>query len=453
MTDALERIAKVEIPAISPILGSDKIWEYRNKMEYTFSAKKWRTWEEIRANAEFQDSSNALGFHIPGAFDKVLHISRCHLQDSVGDAIRNHVFDYAEANGLSFYDIKQRQGLLRTMMIRIASTGEIMVCMVFGEDDKSVIEPLMNNLAEAFPQITSLLYVVNLKLNDTIFDQDIITFKGRDYIVESMEGLQFRVNAKSFYQTNSLQAYELYKVTRRLAGLEEQRPENERPLVYDLYTGTGTIANFVARNCRQVVGIEYVPEAIDDARLNSQVNGLDNTLFYAGDMKDILTDEFVARHGRPDVMIIDPPRAGMHEDVVNVILNAEPDVLVYVSCNPPTQARDILGGGPIIGVTVNSADQIGQIRYFDIDYIAFGPYNADNAVSLEDYSKAMQYIHENHIEIPVVAIGNITPSDAKPLMQAGVNGLAVSEAIADSDNLATTTAQFITLLDTPNRIG
>lgn len=341
VTDALERIAKVEIPAISPILGSDKIWEYRNKMEYTFSAKKWRTWEEIRANAEFQDSSNALGFHIPGAFDKVLHISRCHLQDSVGDAIRNHVFDYAEANGLSFYDIKQRQGLLRTMMIRIASTGEIMVCMVFGEDDKSVIEPLMNNLAEAFPQITSLLYVVNLKLNDTIFDQDIITFKGRDYIVESMEGLQFRVNAKSFYQTNSLQAYELYKVTRRLAGLEEQRPENERPLVYDLYTGTGTIANFVARNCRQVVGIEYVPEAIDDARLNSQVNGLDNTLFYAGDMKDILTDEFVARHGRPDVMIIDPPRAGMHEDVVNVILNAEPDVLVYVSCNPATQARDL----------------------------------------------------------------------------------------------------------------
>jgi 23S rRNA (uracil1939-C5)-methyltransferase len=216
-----------------------------------------------------------------------------------------------------------------------------MVCMVFGEDDKSIIEPLMNNLAEAFPQITSLLYVVNLKLNDTIFDQDIITFKGRDYIVESMEGLQFRVNAKSFYQTNSLQAYELYKVTRRLAGLEEQRPENERPLVYDLYTGTGTIANFVARNCRQVVGIEYVPEAIDDARLNSQVNGLDNTLFYAGDMKDILTDEFVARHGRPDVMIFDPPRAGMHEDVVNVILNAEPDVLVYVSCNPATQARDL----------------------------------------------------------------------------------------------------------------
>ena len=325
-----------------PEIATDgKDYFYRNKMEYTFSNKKWRTWEEIKSCDEFKDSSNALGFHIPGAFDKVLHINKCHLQNELGDEIRNWVYDYAEQNQLSFYDIKNQKGLLRTMMIRIASTGEVMVCMVFGEDDAKAIERIMSALSERFPSLTSLLYVVNLKVNDTIGDQDVVVFKGRDYINESMEGLQFRVNAKSFYQTNSLQAYELYKVARSFAGLDKEIEENKRPLVYDLYTGTGTIANFVAKNCRQVIGIEYVPEAIEDAKLNSKVNNLDNTLFYAGDMKDILTNEFVERHGKPDIMIIDPPRAGMHEDVINVIMNTEPDVLVYVSCNPATQARDL----------------------------------------------------------------------------------------------------------------
>lgn len=341
VVDALQRIAKVELPEISPILGSTEIWRYRNKMEYTFSNKKWRTWEEVNSGCEFNDSPNALGFHIPGAFDKVLHINECHLQNSLGDEIRNWLFEYAETNSLSFYDLKAQHGLLRTLMIRISSTGEVMVCVVFGENNSQDIKDLMSNLYEKFPMITSLLYVVNLKVNDTISDQEIIVFKGREYINEEMEGLHFRVNAKSFYQTNSLQAYELYKVARKFAGLEDEIEENKKPLLYDLYTGTGTIANFVAKKCKQVIGIEYVPEAIEDAKLNSQVNNIDNTLFYAGDMKDILTDEFIAKHGRPDIMIIDPPRAGMHDDVIKVILNAEPKLLVYVSCNPATQARDL----------------------------------------------------------------------------------------------------------------
>lgn len=340
VVDALERIAKVELPEIPMTLGSKKIFGYRNKMEYTFSDKKWRTWEEIKSGKEFEDSNNALGFHIPGAFDKVLHINKCHLQADKGDEIRNFLFDFAEKEGLSFYNIRENKGLLRTVMIRLASTGESMVCLVFGEDDKENIIKVMTALGERLPEITSLLYVVNLKLNDTISDQEVVSFRGPDYIDEEMEGLRFRINAKSFYQTNSEQAYELYKVARSMAGLDET-VEGEKPLVYDLYTGTGTIANFVARNCRKVIGIEYVPEAIEDAKLNARVNGLDNTLFYAGDMKDILTDEFVAQHGRPDVMIVDPPRAGMHQDVVNVILNAEPERIVYVSCNPATQARDL----------------------------------------------------------------------------------------------------------------
>ncbi|MDE5791839.1 MAG: 23S rRNA (uracil(1939)-C(5))-methyltransferase RlmD [Muribaculaceae bacterium] len=343
VTDALVRIAKVDLPEISPILGSNKIWEYRNKMEYTFSNKKWRTWEDVKSGKEFTDSPNALGFHIPGGFDKVYHIEKCHLQDDLGNRIRNFIYEYAEENGLTFYNIKENTGLLRTLMIRIASTGEVMVCISFGEDNHQASEMLLNAISDIFPEITSLLYVVNLKLNDTIGDLEVKSFRGPDYIEEEMEGLRFRVNAKSFYQTNSLQAYELYKVTRKFAGLDPEQinEKKEKPLVYDLYTGTGTIANFVARQARKVIGIEYVEAAIEDAKLNASVNGLDNTLFYAGDMKDILTDEFVSKHGRPDVMIIDPPRAGMHEDVVKVILNAEPEVLVYVSCNPATQARDL----------------------------------------------------------------------------------------------------------------
>lgn len=342
VADALERIAKVQLPEISPILGSENVWEYRNKMEYTFSNKKWRTWEDVKSGKEFTDSRNALGFHIPGAFDKVYHIEQCHLQHNLGNEIRNFIYNEAEKEGYSFYNIRENEGLLRTLMIRIASTGEIMVCLVFGENNPEAIETMMSRINERFPEITSLLYVVNLKLNDTISDQEIHSFKGAEYIEEEMEGLRFRVNAKSFYQTNSRQAYELYKVTRRFAGLDPQEVgQGEKPLVYDLYTGAGTIANFVARGARKVIGIEYVEEAIEDAKLNSKVNGIDNTLFYAGDMKNILTDDFVASHGVPDVMIIDPPRAGMHEDVVNVILNAHPKVLVYVSCNPATQARDL----------------------------------------------------------------------------------------------------------------
>lgn len=345
VVDALTRIAKIPLPEIAPTLGSVEEWRYRNKMEYTFSDKKWRTWEEVKSGKEFKDSSNALGFHIPGSFDKVLHIDCCHLQALLGDDIRNFLFTLAEEKEYTFYNIKENKGLLRTVMIRIASTGDVMVCIVFGEDDKEKIEDVMTSLGERFPEITSLLYVVNLKLNDTISDQKVVVFRGKDYITEEMEGLKFRINAKSFYQTNSLQAYELYKVARSFAGLEPKKDERDNkedlPLVYDLYTGTGTIANFVARGAKQVIGIEYVPEAIEDAKLNSKVNGIDNTLFYAGDMKDILTDEFINRHGRPDVMIIDPPRAGMHEDVVKVILNAAPKTLVYVSCNPATQARDL----------------------------------------------------------------------------------------------------------------
>lgn len=342
VVDALERIAKVELPEIRPTLGSKEEWGYRNKMEYTFSDKRWRTWEDIRSGKEFSDNGTALGFHIPGAFDKVLHIERCHLQNEKGDEIRNFIYDYAVSHNLSFYNIKENHGLLRTLMIRIASTGEIMVCLTFGEDDPEKINDVMTAIRERFPEITSLLYVVNLKLNDSIADQEVNAFFGPEYIEEEMEGLKFRINAKSFYQTNSLQAYELYKVARDFAGLSPDKEQTgEKPLVYDLYTGTGTIANFVARQASQVVGIEYVEEAIADAKLNAEVNGLDNTLFYAGDMKNVLTDEFVNKHGRPDVMIVDPPRAGMHEDVVKVILNAAPEVIVYVSCNPATQARDL----------------------------------------------------------------------------------------------------------------
>jgi len=339
VTDALQRIAKVELPQISPIIGSEKVWNYRNKMEYTFSCKKWRTWEDVKSGVEFNDSGNALGFHIPGAFDKVYHIDECFLQDDLGNRIRNFIYEEAERRALSFYNIRENNGLLRTLMIRMASTGQIMVCLVFGEDRPEESHSLLSAVADRFPEITSLLYVVNLKLNDTISDQVIHSFRGPEYIEEEMEGLKFRVNAKSFYQTNSAQAYELYKVARHFAGLDYAN--DNMPLVYDLYTGTGTIANFVARNARQVVGIEYVEEAIEDARLNSKVNGLDNTLFYAGDMKDILTQGFVEKHGRPEVMIIDPPRAGMHEDVIKVILNTRPSVIVYVSCNPATQARDL----------------------------------------------------------------------------------------------------------------
>lgn len=334
VTDALERIAKVELPPVSPILGSERTLHYRNKLEFTFSNKMWLTYEQMQSGEEFGDR-NALGFHIPGAFDKVLDIRHCWLQDDISNELRLFIRHYALERGYSFYDLRAQHGVMRTLMVRTTSTGELMLIVVFGEDNREAIEDVMAAIAGRFPQITSLLYVVNLKVNDTIGDQEIHCYRGRDYIEEEMEGLRFRIGPKSFYQTNSRQAYELYKVARSFAQLTGEE------CVYDLYTGTGTIANFVARQARKVVGIEYVPEAIEDARLNSRVNGIDNTIFFAGDMKDVLTADFIAEHGKPDVMIVDPPRAGMHGDVVNVILEAEPRRIVYVSCNPATQARDL----------------------------------------------------------------------------------------------------------------
>ncbi len=332
--DALQRIAKIPYPEITPIIGSDNIWEYRNKMEYTFSNKMWLTYDQMRSGVEFPDR-RAAGFHIPGAFDKVLDINKCHLQDDLGNRIRLFIKDFGKAHGYEFYDLREQYGFLRTLMIRIASTGEVMVVMAVGENDPAKINELMTAIGDKFPEIISLHYVVNTKVNDTISDQEIILFKGREYIEEEMEGLRFRIGPKSFYQTNSRQAYKLYSVARKLANL------NGDELVYDLYTGTGTIACFIAPNVRHVIGIEYVPEAIEDAKINAEVNKLANTEFYAGDMKDVLTADFIAEHGRPDVIVVDPPRAGMHENVVKVILEASPRRIVYVSCNPATQARDL----------------------------------------------------------------------------------------------------------------
>ena len=340
--DNLTRIGKVELPEFRPILGSEKTRFYRNKLEFTFSNKRWLTEEEVKQDVKY-DQMNAVGFHIPGAFDKVLAIDKCWLQDDISNQIRNAVRDYAYAHNFPFFNLRTQEGLLRNIMIRTSSTGELMVvlqCKVTDDEGRRKMEEILQFMADSFPQITSLMYVINNKCNDTIGDLDVEVFKGNDHIFEEMEGLRFKVGPKSFYQTNSEQAYNLYKVAREFAGLTG----NE--LVYDLYTGTGTIANFVARQARKVVGIEYVPEAIEDAKVNSALNGIDNTLFYAGDMKDILTNDFIAEHGRPDVIITDPPRAGMHNDVINVILAAEPKRIVYVSCNPATQARDLqlLGG-------------------------------------------------------------------------------------------------------------
>lgn len=334
VVDALQRIAKVELPAINDILGSIRTERYRNKLEFTFSNKCWLTSEQMNSGEVYEDR-RALGFHIPGAFDKVLDIKECHLQDEISDRMRLFIRDFAISNNYEFYDIRQQKGFLRNIVIRTASTEEVMLIVVFKEYDKNRIEALLDAIKNEFSEITSLMYVVNGKVNDTISDQDVILYSGRDYIIEQMGDLKFRVGPKSFYQTNSLQAFELYKVAHRMARLSG----NE--LVYDLYTGTGTIANFVARDAREVIGIEYVEDAIADAKINSQANGITNTAFFAGDMKDVLTREFVAEHGTPDVMIIDPPRAGMHQDVVDVILDAEPSRIVYVSCNPATQARDI----------------------------------------------------------------------------------------------------------------
>lgn len=334
VVDNLTRIGKVELPEISPIKGSAKQRFYRNKLEFTFSNKSWLTFEELQSEQEF-DCRNALGFHIPNMFDKVLDIKKCWLQDDISNRIRLSIRAFALEHGYEFFDLREQRGLLRNMIVRTASTGEIMLIVVFYEPDHEKIKALMQHVADCFPEITSLLYIVNQKANDTITDQEVHLFRGRDYILETMEGLQFKVGPKSFYQTNSEQAYELYKVARDFAFLTGEE------LVYDLYTGTGTIANFVSRQARKVIGIEYVPEAIEDAKVNAELNGLENTLFFAGDMKDILTTGFIEQYGRPDVIITDPPRAGMHDDVIKTILFAAPKRIVYVSCNPATQARDL----------------------------------------------------------------------------------------------------------------
>lgn len=343
--DNFRRIGKIEIPEIKPVIPSDNIWNYRNKMEYTFSNKRWRPWDEIKSeNTVTHSSSNALGFHISGAFDKVLQINNCHLQDNIGNEIRNFIFNYANENDYTFYNVKENKGLLRTLMIRISTLNQLMVCVVFGENDIEKINQILKAIKNQFPSITSLLYVVNLKLNDSIADQEIKTYYGPEFIEEDMDSLRYRINAKSFYQTNSNQAIKLYKTAKQFAlrGYDKGFGEmSKKPLIYDLYTGAGTIANFMASEAEKVIGIEYVEEAIEDARLNSAINGITNTEFYAGDMKKVLTEEFISQHGRPDIMIVDPPRAGMHEDVIKVILSAEPGVLVYVSCNPATQARDL----------------------------------------------------------------------------------------------------------------
>ncbi len=335
--DNLTRIGKVELNNVMPILGSAKTEEYRNKLEFGFSNKRWLTPEEIAAGETYAQVG-AVGFHTTGSFDKILPIEQCRLMDDINNRLRNAIRDYGHEHGLTFHDQREHAGLLRNMMIRNSNTGELMLLMQFcinNDSEQIQAEGLMKYIGESFPEITSLLYVNNLKFNDTIGDLDVITFKGNDHIYLMMDDLKFKVGPKSFYQTNTDQAYELYKVARDFAGLTGEE------LVYDLYTGTGTIANFVARQARKVIGIEYVPEAIEDAKINSEINGIDNTLFFAGDMKDILNKEFIERHGRPDVIITDPPRAGMHKDVIDTILFAAPKRIVYVSCNPATQARDL----------------------------------------------------------------------------------------------------------------
>ena len=342
--DQLTRIGKIELPEINSILGSVKTSEYRNKLEFGCANKRWYTQEEINAMPPREEgkegnlNESAIGFHITGAFDKIYPIEKCWLMDDFHNTVRNEIQKYAKETGMTFYDIRAQHGLLRDIMMRNSNTGEFMVLIQLHYDvegDEERAKALLEYVADKFPEITSLIYVDNQKGNDTFGDLELTTFKGTDFIYETMEDLKFKVGPKSFYQTNTDQAYHLYSIAREFANLSG----NE--LVYDLYTGTGTIANFVAHKAKKVIGIEYVPEAIEDAKVNSEINNITNTLFYAGDMKDILTDDFIAEHGHPDVIITDPPRAGMHQDVVDVILNAYPERIVYVSCNPATQARDL----------------------------------------------------------------------------------------------------------------
>lgn len=334
VVDQLARIGKVEAEEIYPIAGSERTTGYRNKLEFTFSNKRWLTDEEIAREANVAVTDGA-GFHIQGRFDKVLDIRKCWLQDEPSNRIRLFIRDFCRTHGFPFFDLRSQQGFIRTLIVRTSSGGEVMVIAVFFEDDREKRESLLEAVKERFPEITSLLYVINNKCNDTITDRDVLTFYGKDHLSEEMEGVRFNVGPKSFYQTNSRQAYRLYSIVREFAAL------TGHDTVYDLYTGAGTIANFIARDVKKVVGIEYVPEAIEDAIRNARLNRLENTAFFAGDMKTLLTPEFIARNGHPDVVITDPPRAGMHDDVIDILLTTLPERIVYVSCNPATQARDL----------------------------------------------------------------------------------------------------------------
>ena len=355
----LKRIGKIELPKFEKILGSDKQFFYRNKMEFSFSDSRWLTENEIQNNDEIQNR-NALGFHIPKMWDKILDIEKCHLQQDPSNAIRNSIKEFANQNDIPFFNARNHEGLLRTLMIRTTSIGEIMVLIQFFKEDKKQRELVLNFLSEKFPEITSLLYVINGKANDTLYDQDIKLFKGREYILEEMEGLQFSINAKSFYQTNSEQAYELYKITREFAGLTG----NE--LVYDLYTGTGTIAQFISKKAKKVIGVEAVPEAIADAKQNAKRNNITNCEFFVGDMKDVFNANFIATHGKPDVIITDPPRDGMHAAVVEQIMKIAPEKVVYVSCNSATQARDLALMDSLYKVTrVRPVDMFPQTHHVE----------------------------------------------------------------------------------------
>jgi 23S rRNA (uracil1939-C5)-methyltransferase len=331
----LQRLGRIELPEHQPILGSDKNRYYRNKLEYTFSNKRWLSVDEMNSGDEITDK-NGLGFHIPGMFDKVVDINNCYLQPEPSNSIRLAIKEYALKNNISFFNLREKGGFLRNLIIRTSpTTGDVMVILSVYYEDEEILTPLLEHLKTKFPEITSLMYVINPKANDTISDLEVKLFAGKDHIIETMEELKFKVGPKSFYQTNSLQAFELYKVAREFANISKDE------VVYDLYTGTGTIANFIASEAKTVIGIEYIPEAIEDAKKNSEMNNITNTRFFAGDMKDVLTNDFMDEQGHPDVIIADPPRAGMHADVIQAMLNSAPDRIVYVSCNSATQARDL----------------------------------------------------------------------------------------------------------------
>lgn len=375
VTDQLTRIGKVELPPVNSILGSAKTTEYRNKLEFGCCDRRWFTKEELEdENLNLADGNHsAIGFHITGAFDKIYPIEKCWLMDDLHNQVRNEIERYAKEIGMPFYDVRGQHGLLRNLMFRDSNTGEWMLLIQFHYDntgDEKLARQLMQHIGDKFPQLTSIIYVNNQKGNDTIGDLSLTTFKGTDFIYEMMGDLKFKVGPKSFYQTNTEQAHRLYDIAKSFAF--KDLSHDERPLIYDLYTGTGTIANYVARSASKVIGIEYVPEAIEDAKINSEINGIENTKFFAGDMRKILTGDFIAQHGQPDIIITDPPRAGMHPDVVNVIINAKPRRIVYVSCNPATQARDLQ--------LLNTTYRIAEVQ--PVDMFPHTPH-VENVVLLE----------------------------------------------------------------------